>query len=152
MNMAPRSLTTMLIRLAACLQAGRPLSRLSLSRAVCLALGPLLALGLWLEFPAAAAAAASASHQLLLGSEDGMLTFEPSTLTIRAGDVVEMEVRGLGPHNLIVDHHPEWSHERLVFQPGERWQQRFDTPGRFSFWCEPHRFAGMEGTLIVEEP
>jgi plastocyanin len=101
---------------------------------------------------AGAGPAAAASHRVQLGTAEGLLAFEPSTLRIEPGDVVTFEVRGLGPHNLIVAGHPEWSHESLVFEEGIHWQQRFDAVGRFPFWCEPHRFAGMEGLLIVEEP
>ncbi|EDY37533.1 plastocyanin [Cyanobium sp. PCC 7001] len=101
---------------------------------------------------AGAGPAAAAGHRVRLGTAEGLLAFEPSSLRIEPGDVVTFEVQGLGPHNLIVAGHPEWSHESLVFEEGTRWQQRFEAVGRFPFWCEPHRFAGMEGLLIVEEP
>ncbi|SBO42479.1 plastocyanin/azurin family copper-binding protein [Cyanobium sp. NIES-981] len=107
---------------------------------------------LTLLLTAAAGPAAAATHRLQLGTAEGLLAFEPSTLRIEAGDVVTFEVHGLGPHNLIVAGHPEWSHEGLVFEEGGQWQRRFDAAGRYPFWCEPHRFAGMEGLLIVEEP
>ncbi|MFQ6537392.1 MULTISPECIES: plastocyanin/azurin family copper-binding protein [Aphanothece] len=107
---------------------------------------PLLLL-LWLV--GLSAPAQAATHRLQLGSDEGLLALQPSQLTIAAGDVVHVEVAGLGPHNLIVEDHPEWSHPRLAFSPGESWEQRFDTPGRFRLWCEPHRFAGMEGSLTV---
>jgi plastocyanin len=93
--------------------------------------------------------ALAATHRLELGTEEGLLALKPSQLTISAGDVVHVEVMGLGPHNLIVEDHPEWSHETLAFSPGESWEQRFDTAGRYRLWCEPHRFAGMEGSLTV---
>ena len=96
------------------------------------------------------APALAATHRLQLGTEEGLLAIEPSQLTIAAGDVVTIEVAGMGPHNLIVDNHPEWSHERLIFEPGYSWQQRFDTAGEYQIWCEPHRFAGMSGQLIVK--
>jgi plastocyanin len=100
---------------------------------------------------AAAGPAVAASHRVQLGTREGLLAFEPSRLRIEAGDVVTFEVRGLGPHNLIVAGHPEWSHESLVFEEGIQWQQRFEVVGRFPFWCEPHRFAGMEGLLVVQD-
>jgi plastocyanin len=84
-----------------------------------------------------------------LGSEEGFLVFQPERLTIAAGERVRFEVGGLGPHNLIVDGHPEWSHEPLSFVVGESWDQQFDTPGRYAIWCEPHRAAGMTGEINV---
>ena len=78
--------------------------------------------------------------------------FQPEQLTINAGDKVRFEVRGLGPHNLIVAGHPEWSHEPLSFAVGESWEQQFDMPGRNAIWCEPHRAAGMTAEINVLAP
>ena len=65
---------------------------------------------------------------MLLGNDEGFLVFQPEQLTINAGDIVRFEVRGLGPHNLIVAGHAEWSHEPLSFAAGESWEQQFDCP------------------------
>jgi plastocyanin len=89
---------------------------------------------------------------MLLGNDEGFLVFQPEQLTINAGDTVSFEVRGLGPHNLIVAGHPEWSHEPLSFAAGESWQQQFDVPGRYAIWCEPHRAAGMTAEINVLAP
>ncbi|MEX0588804.1 MAG: plastocyanin/azurin family copper-binding protein [Cyanobium sp.] len=86
---------------------------------------------------------------MLLGSEEGFLMFQPEQLTIRVNDTVHFELRGLGPHNLIVAGHPEWSHEPLSFVVGDSWETTFDTPGRYAIWCEPHRAAGMTGEITV---
>ena len=104
-----------------------------------------LLLGLVLLWPWQQAQAAT----MLLGNEEGFLVFQPERLTISAGDQVRFEVGGLGPHNLIVAGHPEWSHEPLSFAVGESWDQTFDTPGRYAIWCEPHRAAGMSGEIHV---
>ena len=90
--------------------------------------------------------------RMLLGSEEGFLVFQPERLTITAGERVRFEVGGLGPHNLIVAGHPEWSHEPLSFGVGESWEQTFDSPGRYAIWCEPHRAAGMTGEITVLAP
>ncbi|MEY4758522.1 MAG: Plastocyanin [Cyanobacteriota bacterium] len=97
----------------------------------------------------APAQALAAPARMLLGSEEGFLVFEPERLTITAGERVRFEVGGLGPHNLIVAGHPDWSHEPLSFQVGESWEQTFDSPGRYAIWCEPHRAAGMTGEITV---
>ena len=87
-----------------------------------------------------------------LGNEEGFLVFQPEQLTITAGDKVRFEVRGLGPHNLIVAGHLEWSHEPLSFAVGESWEQQFDMPGSYAVWCEPHRAAGMTAEINVLGP
>ena len=99
--------------------------------------------------PTPPAEAGTGTVQMLLGSEEGFLVFQPERLTITAGEQVHFEVGGLGPHNLIVAGHPEWSHEPLSFAVGDSWEQTFDTPGRYAIWCEPHRAAGMTGEIIV---
>jgi plastocyanin len=117
----------------------------------------LLLLGIVLLWPGHQAQAATdqgATDQAVtatmqLGSEEGFLVFQPERLTIAAGERVRFEVGGLGPHNLIVAGHPEWSHEPLSFVVGESWDQQFDTPGRYAIWCEPHRAAGMTGEINV---
>lgn len=108
----------------------------------------LLGVGVLL-LPGGLGPAQAATAQMQLGSEEGFLEFVPQTLTIAQGDRVHFEVGGLGPHNLIVAGHPEWSHEPLSFDVGESWEQQFDTPGRYTIWCEPHRAAGMTGEINV---
>ena len=73
-------------------------------------------------------AALAATVSMGLGNDEGFLVFQPEQLTINAGDIVRFEVRGLGPHNLIVAGHAEWSHEPLSFAAGESWEQQFDCP------------------------
>jgi len=97
-------------------------------------------------------AAQAATVSMGLGNEEGFLVFQPEQLTINAGDIVRFEVRGLGPHNLIVAGHAEWSHEPLSFAAGESWEQQFDMPGRYAIWCEPHRAAGMTAEITVLAP
>ena len=97
------------------------------------------------------APAIAATVLMGLGSEEGFLVFQPELLTINAGDKVRFEVRGLGPHNLIVAGHPEWSREPLSFAVGESWEQQFNAPGRYAVWCEPHRAAGMSAEITVLE-
>ena len=96
--------------------------------------------------------ALAATVSMGLGNDEGFLVFQPEQLTINAGDTVSFEMRGLGPHNLIVAGHPEWSHEPLRFALGESWEQKFDVPGRYAIWCEPHRAAGMTAEINVLAP
>ena len=50
---------------------------------------------------------------------DGNLAFEPSDVTISAGESVHFVNNMLPPHNVIVEDHPELDHEALALLPGE---------------------------------
>ena len=34
-------------------------------------------------------------------------------------------------------------------EEGESFTMKFDTPGTYEYYCEPHRGAGMQGVLVV---
>ena len=88
--------------------------------------------------------------EVKLGTDAGMLAFEPSTVTIAAGDSVKFVNNKLAPHNAVFDGHEELSHADLAFAPGESWVETFDNAGTYDYYCEPHRGAGMVGKVIVE--
>ena len=78
-----------------------------------------------------------------------MLAFEPSTVNISAGDTVKFVNNKLAPHNAVFEGHDELSHPDLAFAPGESWEETFSTAGTYDYYCEPHRGAGMVGTVVV---
>ena len=80
---------------------------------------------------------------------NGGLVFEPSEITIDAGDTVHFVNQMLPPHNIIVDSRPDLSRESLMFSPGESQDVKFTDPGDYKFWCGPHKGAGMEGVIHV---
>ena len=88
--------------------------------------------------------------EVKLGTDAVMLAFEPSTVTISAGDTVKFVNNKLAPHNAVFDGHEELSHADLELAPGESWEETFDTAGTYDYYCEPHRGAGMVGKVIVE--
>jgi len=92
----------------------------------------------------------AATVEVKLGSDSGMLAFEPSTVTIKAGDTVKFVNNKMAPHNAVFDGHDELSHSDLAFAPGESWEETFSTAGTYDYYCEPHRGAGMVGKVIVE--
>ena len=92
----------------------------------------------------------AATVEVKLGTDAGMLAFEPSTVNISAGDSVKFVNNKLAPHNAVFDGHEELSHADLAFAPGESWETTFDNAGTYEFYCEPHRGAGMVGKVIVE--
>ena len=97
---------------------------------------------LFISFPAQAA-------DITMGS-GGNLVFEPKIFTIKAGETVTFTNGELPPHNVIVEDHPELSHEGLAFAPGEEFDLTFDEPGEYSIYCGPHQGAGMTATIVVE--
>ena len=86
--------------------------------------------------------------EVTMGS-NGNLVFEPSEISISAGDTVHFVNGMLPPHNVIVEDHPELSHEGLLFAPGESFDITFTDAGDYTFWCAPHKGAGMIGTAHV---
>jgi plastocyanin len=80
----------------------------------------------------------------------GGLSFSPKEVKVKAGDTVKWVNGMLAPHNVVVDKHPELSHKALSFKSGESFEQTFDAPGTYEYYCEPHRGAGMMGKVVVE--
>jgi len=81
---------------------------------------------------------------------EGNLVFEPSELTVNAGDTVTFVNNALPPHNIIVDGRADLSRESLMFSPGETQEIVFADTGDFNFKCAPHEGAGMKGVIHVK--
>tara|TARA_B100000900_G_C20580836_1_gene717473 strand:- start:1580 stop:1930 length:351 start_codon:yes stop_codon:yes gene_type:complete len=92
----------------------------------------------------------AATVEVKLGTDAGMLAFEPSTINISEGDTVKFINNKLAPHNAVFDGHEEYSHADLAFAPGESWEETFTSAGTYEFYCEPHRGAGMVGKVVVQ--
>ena len=88
--------------------------------------------------------------EVKLGTDAGMLAFEPSSVSISAGDTVKFVNNKLAPHNAVFDGNDDLSHPDLAFAPGESWERTFSTAGTYDFYCEPHRGAGMVGKVTVQ--
>ncbi|MBD2363695.1 MULTISPECIES: plastocyanin [unclassified Anabaena] len=107
--------------------------------------------------------AAAETYTVKLGTDKGMLAFEPAKLTIKPGDTIEWLNNKVPPHNVVFDSglNPAksadlakaLSHKQLMMSPGQKETTTFaaDAPaGEYTFYCEPHRGAGMVGKIIVE--
>jgi plastocyanin len=107
--------------------------------------------------------AAAETHQVKLGSDKGLLVFEPKKLSIKPGDTIEWVNNKVPPHNVVFDAglNPaksadlakSLSHKQLLMSPGQKETTTFpaDAPaGEYTFYCEPHRGAGMVGKIVVE--
>ena len=81
---------------------------------------------------------------------EGNLVFEPSEVTVSAGDTVTFINNALPPHNIIVDGRADLSREALMIRPGETQEIVFADTGDFNFKCAPHEGAGMKGVIHVK--
>ncbi|WP_215618772.1 plastocyanin [Leptothoe kymatousa] len=106
-----------------------------------------------------AAPAYATDHTVKMGSDAGLLQFEPATITIKSGDSVTWVNNKMAPHNVIFDEAAvpggkavadALSQDQLTFSPGESYSSTFSDPGEYSYFCAPHRGAGMVGKIIVE--
>uniref|UniRef100_A0A7S0RD38 Plastocyanin n=1 Tax=Pyramimonas obovata TaxID=1411642 RepID=A0A7S0RD38_9CHLO len=93
-----------------------------------------------------------------LGSDSGALVFEPSTITVAKGEKITFVNNRGFPHNVVFDEDEipggvdadAISHEDYLNGPGDEVSNVFDTPGSYSYYCEPHQGAGMVGKIIVQ--
>lgn len=109
------------------------------------------------------APAAATNIDVKMGSDAGLLVFEPPTVTVKPGDTVTWVNNKMAPHNVIFDpaNMPgdkdladKISHDQLTFAPGENYSTTFtdDMPaGTYTYYCAPHRGAGMVGKVVLEK-
>jgi plastocyanin len=92
--------------------------------------------------------------EIKMGADSGMLAFQPAKVTIQAGDTVKWVNNKLAPHNVVFDssakNADKLSHKGLAFAAGESFEITFTEPGEYPYYCEPHRGAGMNGTITVQ--
>jgi len=86
---------------------------------------------------------------ITMGS-NGNLIFDPSNVTIDAGETIHFVNGMLPPHNIIVEGRADLSRESLMFNPGESQDILFADAGDYDFFCGPHQGAGMTGTIHVK--
>lgn len=105
--------------------------------------------------------AAADSYSVKMGTNKG-LVFEPKVLTVKPGDTIKWEVGNLPPHNVVFDMSKipsqnkeladKLSHKGLE-GAGKSFELTIpaDAPaGDYSYFCLPHRGAGMVGKVIVQ--
>ncbi|NEP18213.1 MAG: plastocyanin [Leptolyngbya sp. SIO4C1] len=107
-----------------------------------------------------ASPANAADYEVKMGSDSGLLVFEPANLTVKPGDTVTWVNNKMAPHNVIFDEKSipggkevadKLTHNQLTFAPGESYSSTFDVePGEYTYYCAPHRGAGMVGKVTVE--
>ena len=115
------------------------------------------------SFALQASPAAAETYTVKMGTDNGLLQFQPSSVTIKPGDTVKWVMNKVPPHNAVFDNAKfpgadkavakKMSHEKLMFSPGENYETTFPedaTPGTYPYYCQPHRGAGMAGKIVVE--
>jgi plastocyanin len=110
-----------------------------------------LLLGITLLFGSffAANAASADTFTVKMGSDGGQLVFEPKVLTIKPGDSVQWVNNKAFPHNVVFESGPDLSHKKLMMKPKQAVESTFTEPGEYSYYCSPHRGAGMVGKIVV---
>ena len=107
--------------------------------------------------------ASAETYQVKLGTDKGLLQFQPKKLTVKPSDTIEWKNNKVPPHNVVFDakKNPNkdaalaksLSHKKLLLSPGQTKTTVIPAdaaPGAYTFYCEPHRGAGMVGQIIVE--
>jgi plastocyanin len=110
-----------------------------------------------------APSALAETYTVKMGSDNGNLVFQPATITVKRGDVVQWVNNKLSPHNVMFDGKkmpleeaamaPTFSHPQLMIKTGETYELAISedlVPGEYSYFCSPHRGAGMVAKIIVE--
>jgi plastocyanin len=101
---------------------------------------------------------AAETKTVKMGSDNGQLVFVPDEIKVCKGDSVTWVNNKGGPHNVVFDEEEvpsgvnaeKLSMDDQLGEPGETYTQKFDTAGSYSYYCQPHRGAGMNAVLTVE--
>lgn len=115
------------------------------------------------SFVLMASPAAAETYTVKLGADNGMLQFQPNKLTIKPGDTIKWVNNKVPPHNVVFDaaKNPAksadlakaLSHKKLLLGSAESYETKFPADaalGDYTFYCEPHRGAGMQGVITVQ--
>ncbi len=81
----------------------------------------------------------------------GNLSFGPAAVRIDPGTTVTWEWTGNGgPHNVLAEAGPaDLDSGQAVPDAGTTYEHTFETEGVTTYYCGPHRTAGMKGAVVV---
>ncbi|MFC4449713.1 plastocyanin/azurin family copper-binding protein [Halorussus aquaticus] len=87
----------------------------------------------------------------------GSLVFEPAELTIAPGTTVKW-VWESDNHNVVPESQPDGANwegtdggASKTYNTGHEYSHTFETTGTYEYFCQPHKTAGMVGTITVQE-
>jgi plastocyanin len=110
------------------------------------------------SFALFAPTAAAETYTVKLGTDKGLLAFEPKSIKVKPGDTIKWANNKMPPHNVVFD--PKGgelakalSHKQLFMRAGEGYETVIPADavaGTYTFYCEPHRGANMVGKMTIE--
>ncbi|MGN8216017.1 plastocyanin/azurin family copper-binding protein [Halococcus salifodinae] len=87
----------------------------------------------------------------------GSLTFEPAQVTIAPGTTVRWSWES-DNHNIVPNSQPGGSNwqgtsgpSSKTYNTGHTYSHTFSTTGTYEYYCQPHRSAGMTGSVTVQQ-
>jgi len=100
---------------------------------------------------------AAQTVEVKMGADSGLLVFVPAKISICAGDTVKWINNKAGPHNAVFDEdaipagvdQEKISMEDQLAEEGDSFSVKLDVAGKYEYYCEPHRGAGMQGFITV---
>lgn len=75
--------------------------------------------------------------------------FTAPTITIDRGKSVRWRSSTGTFHTVTPDGHQAFAGQQMNAS-GQTYEVRFDAPGRYRYYCEPHRALGMTGEVVVQ--
>jgi plastocyanin len=73
------------------------------------------------------------------------LKFDPGSVSVKTGAVIEWTNTGSVPHNVTFDSYPDLTSQNLA--QGDTWEVQITVPGTYAYHCTIH--PGMDGQLTV---
>jgi halocyanin-like protein len=81
----------------------------------------------------------------------GTFGFGPAAVRVSPGTTVNFEWVS-NTHNVVVQSQPEgagWSGSEDINNEGYSYSHTFETPGVYTYYCQPHLSVGMKGAIVV---
>lgn len=77
--------------------------------------------------------------------------FDPAEITVKVGQTVRFAWVG-GSHSVVsgTSCTPDGRFRSGAPQAGGTFEHKFETPGSYPYYCEPHCAEGMTGEIVVE--
>lgn len=81
--------------------------------------------------------------------DTGYYKFDPPAVAVSPGAVVTWEWTGMGGTHNVVAESGAFDSGPLVSKAGHTFDHTFESPGVYTYVCEPHRTLGMKGAVFV---
>jgi len=94
----------------------------------------------------AAGGGATAGKQVAVKIVD--IDFDPKAETVKKGVTVKWTNTGKLPHTVTKDDGPGPDFDSGTLQPGDTYEETFDTPGKIAYICTIH--SGQNGSITVQ--